>query len=144
MPVQLEWADIGLRLACTLAAAFAIGLNRGEHGRPAGLRTTMLVSLAASIAMMLSNSLLGTAGRPEKSFVTFDVMRLPLGILTGMGFIGAGAILRRDNMVLGVTTAATLTVVRDRHGIMFWGRPDLARISWIDLCYGHPLGTQAL
>jgi putative Mg2+ transporter-C (MgtC) family protein len=61
--------------------------------------------------MMLSNSLLATAGRPEKSFVTFDVMRLPLGILTGMGFIGAGAILRRDNMVLGVTTAATLWFV---------------------------------
>jgi putative Mg2+ transporter-C (MgtC) family protein len=37
-----------------------------------------------------------------------DLMRLPLGILTGVGFIGGGAILRRDDMVVGVTTAATL------------------------------------
>lgn len=40
-----------------------------------------------------------------------DLMRLPLGILSGMGFIGAGAILRRDNLVVGVTTAATLWFV---------------------------------
>src|SRR5205814_819820 len=45
------------------------------------------------------------------SFVTFDVMRLPLGILTGMGFIGAGAILKRDETVQGLTTAATLWFV---------------------------------
>jgi putative Mg2+ transporter-C (MgtC) family protein len=43
--------------------------------------------------------------------VTLDLMRLPLGILTGMGFIGGGAILRRDGFVLGVTTAATLWFV---------------------------------
>ena len=58
--------------------------------------------------MILGNLLLGTTGRPFNSFVTMDVMRLPLGILTGMGFIGAGAILHRANMVTGVTTAATL------------------------------------
>jgi putative Mg2+ transporter-C (MgtC) family protein len=111
MPVHLEWPDIAIRLLCTLASGFAIGLNRGEHGRPAGLRTTMLVSLAASVAMILSNSLLATAGRPETSFITLDTMRLPLGILTGIGFIGAGAIVRRDNLVRGVTTAATLWLV---------------------------------
>lgn len=111
MPIQLEWPDITVRLLCTLAAGFAIGLNRGEHGRPAGLRTTMLVSLAASVAMILCNSMLSTAGRPETSFITVDPMRLPLGILTGMGFIGGGAILRRDNLVVGVTTAATLWLV---------------------------------
>ena len=58
--------------------------------------------------MILGNLMLGTTGRPWNSFVTMDVMRLPLGILTGMGFIGAGAILHRANMVTGVTTAATL------------------------------------
>jgi putative Mg2+ transporter-C (MgtC) family protein len=111
MPIRLAWSEIGVRLLCTLVAGFVIGLNRGEHGRPAGLRTTMLVSLAASVAMILSNALLATAGRPEDSFITLDLMRLPLGILTGMGFIGAGAIMRRDNLVLGVTTAATLWFV---------------------------------
>ncbi len=100
MPIRLVWFDIGVRLLCTLVTGFVIGLNRGEHGRPAGLRTTMLVSLAACVAMILSNALLATAGRPEDSFITLDPMRLPLGILAGMGFIGAGAILRRDNLLL--------------------------------------------
>jgi len=61
--------------------------------------------------MLLANALLSTSGRAQNSFVTFDVMRLPLGILTGMGFIGGGAILRRDGLVLGITTAATLWFV---------------------------------
>lgn len=50
-------------------------------------------------------------GRASDSFMMLDLMRLPLGILTGMGFIGGGAILRRDGFVLGVTTAATLWFV---------------------------------
>jgi putative Mg2+ transporter-C (MgtC) family protein len=71
----------------------------------------MLVSLAACLAMLQVNLLLGQAGKPPGSFVSLDLMRLPLGILSGMGFIGAGAIVRRDNLVLGVTTAATLWFV---------------------------------
>jgi putative Mg2+ transporter-C (MgtC) family protein len=58
--------------------------------------------------MLLANLLLATTGRPANSYVQMDVMRLPLGILTGMGFIGAGTILRRGDLVIGVTTAATL------------------------------------
>lgn len=105
------WGPIALRLALTLLAGFVIGFNRGAHGEPAGLRTTMLVCLAASIAMIQANLLLTTAGRPSDSYVVFDLMRFPLGILTGVGFIGAGAIFRRNNLLRGVTTAATLWFV---------------------------------
>ncbi|HEY5744304.1 MAG TPA: MgtC/SapB family protein, partial [Terrimicrobiaceae bacterium] len=59
-------------------------------------------------SMILGNLMLPTSGRAPDSFVTMDVMRLPLGILTGMGFIGAGAILHKGNIVSGITTAATL------------------------------------
>jgi putative Mg2+ transporter-C (MgtC) family protein len=111
MPTTLEWGDIALRLALTVLAGALIGFDRGEHGRPAGLRTTILVCLAAAFAMLLANALLPTSGKTQSSFATLDVMRLPLGILTGMGFIGAGAIVRRDNLVLGVTTAATMWFV---------------------------------
>jgi putative Mg2+ transporter-C (MgtC) family protein len=111
MPLTLTWHEIAIRLALSVAAGGLIGLDRGEHGRPAGLRTTLLVCLAAAVAMIQANLLLATAGRAGDSFVSFDVMRLPLGILTGMGFIGGGAILRRDGFVLGVTTAATLWFV---------------------------------
>src|ERR1700728_2417613 len=111
MPLILTWHDIALRLALSVAAGGLIGLDRGEHGRPAGLRTTLLVCLAAALAMIQANLLLGTTGKASDSFVVLDLMRLPLGILTGMGFIGGGAILRRDGLVLGVTTAATLWFV---------------------------------
>src|ERR1700685_3984086 len=111
MPLTLTWHDIALRLALSVAAGALIGLDRGEHGRPAGLRTTLLVCLAAAVAMIQAHLLLLTTGKTADSFVTLDLMRLPLGILTGMGFIGGGAILRRDGFVVGVTTAATLWFV---------------------------------
>jgi putative Mg2+ transporter-C (MgtC) family protein len=104
----LDWGDLLLRLVLTVVAGSLIGVNRGERGKPAGLRTTVLVCLAASIAMLLANLLLSTTGKKPASYVQLDTMRLPLGILTGVGFIGAGAILRRENLVIGVTTAATL------------------------------------
>lgn len=111
MPLTLQPHDIALRIGLTFLAGLLIGINRGEHGRPAGLRTTLLVGLAACLAMLQANLLLNTAGKTAGSFVQFDVMRLPLGILSGMGFIGGGAILRRENLVIGVTTAATLWFV---------------------------------
>ncbi|APW60657.1 MgtC/SapB family protein [Paludisphaera borealis] len=111
MSTHVEWYEVVLRLALTVAAGAIVGVNRGEHGRAAGLRTTMLVCLAASVSMIQVNLMLATAGRASSSFVMLDLMRLPLGILTGMGFIGGGAILKRGDVVLGVTTAATLWFV---------------------------------
>jgi putative Mg2+ transporter-C (MgtC) family protein len=105
------WQPIALRLFLTIVAGVLIGFDRGEHGEPAGLRTTLLVCLAASVSMLQANLLLGTAGRSPDSYVILDLMRLPLGILTGVGFIGAGAIFRQHDMLRGVTTAATLWFV---------------------------------
>ena len=110
MTMPLHWTDMVLRLTLTVLASILIGYNRSEHGKAAGMRTTLLVCLAASVAMLQVNLLLPMAGRPPNSFVMNDLMRLPLGILTGVGFIG-GAILRRDDIVVGVTTAATLWLV---------------------------------
>jgi putative Mg2+ transporter-C (MgtC) family protein len=108
MTLTLTWSEISLRLALTVAVGIVVGYNRSEHGKVAGMSTSVLVCLAASVAMIQVNLLLPTSGRPANSFVMNDLMRLPLGILTGVGFIGAGAIMRRDNLVIGVTTAATL------------------------------------
>src|SRR6516164_5251567 len=108
MPLHIEWGDVALRLVLTIIAGALIGYNRTEHGKAAGLRTTLFVCLAASVAMIQMNLLLPMAGKPSDSFITNDLMRLPLGILTGVGFIGGGVILRRGDMVTGVTTAATL------------------------------------
>ena len=111
MSSVITWQDIALRLTLAIVAGGLIGLNRGEHGLPAGLRTTLLVCLAACLSMIQANILLASAGKPADSFAVMDVMRLPLGILSGMGFIGGGVILKRENLVLGVTTAATLWFV---------------------------------
>ena len=75
--------------------------------------------LAASLSMLQVNLLLPMAGKTS-SFAVMDLMRLPLGILSGMGFIGAGAIVRKDNLVHGLTTAATLWLVTGL-GLCFGG-----------------------
>ena len=111
MHLAISWSEIGLRLLCALAAGILIGLNRSHHGRAAGLRTMSLVALAACVSMIQANLLLPLSGKASDSFAVMDLMRLPLGILSGMGFIGAGAILRRDDFVVGVTTAAAMWFV---------------------------------
>jgi putative Mg2+ transporter-C (MgtC) family protein len=111
MDVHITIADIALRLALTLAACAVIGFNRSQRGRTAGLRTTMLVGLAAAAAMIECNLLLATDQEGPAAYIRMDVMRLPLGILSGIGFIGAGAIVKRNDLVQGVTTAATLWLV---------------------------------
>lgn len=111
MPTEVMWMDIGLRLFLAAVAGAILGWDRGETGKPAGLRTTMLVCLAAALAMIQANLLNNTHGKTADTLVVMDTMRLPLGILSGMGFIGGGAILRRGRMIVGVTTAATLWFV---------------------------------
>jgi putative Mg2+ transporter-C (MgtC) family protein len=111
VPTTLTWQDVALRLLLAFLAGAIIGFDRGEHGRPAGLRTTILLALAACVSMLQANLLMNSVGKSSDSFVVLDLMRLPLGILSGVGFIGGGAILRRDNMVRGVTTAATMWFV---------------------------------
>lgn len=111
MTPVLTWSEAALRLGCAIVAGVVLGLNRSEHGKAAGLRTTVLVCLAATVAMLQVNFLLTLSGRTSDSFVMNDLMRLPLGILTGVGFIGGGAILRRESLIVGVTTAATIWYV---------------------------------
>jgi putative Mg2+ transporter-C (MgtC) family protein len=111
MNTLFTWHDIVVRLLLTIVAAGAIGIDRDWRGRPAGLRTNLLVALAAAIAMMQANALILSLGKTPDSFVVMDTMRLPLGILSGIGFIGAGAIIKHGDMITGITTAATLWFV---------------------------------
>src|ERR1700742_368369 len=110
MPLQPTWADIVGRLLLTLIAGVMLGVNREARGHAAGLRTTILVTLAASVAMIQANILLPLEGKNPGSFAVMDLMRLPLGILTGVGFLGGGAILKKGSTITGVTTAATLWI----------------------------------
>ncbi|HWU50369.1 MAG TPA: MgtC/SapB family protein [Asticcacaulis sp.] len=112
MPLHPTWQDIALRLALCVLAGAVIGLNRDAGGKPVGMRTSILICLAAGMAMMQANLLLDVTGKTPSSFPVLDLMRLPLGILSGIGFIGAGVIIqRRNGGVRGITTAASLWFV---------------------------------
>lgn len=103
--------DVLSRIGATIAAGALIGINRERGGHAAGFRTTILVGLAACLAMVEGNLLLSTPIAEAQTAVRLDVLRLALGTLTGVGFIGAGAIMHRGDLVTGVTTAATLWVI---------------------------------
>ncbi len=108
--MALETTDILLRIGVALIASAVIGFERESHGRAAGLRTTVLVGVAAALAMILSEILFDSAASPGAGWRP-DPARLAAGVLTGMGFLGAGTIIREGNVIRGVTTAATLWMV---------------------------------
>jgi len=100
--------EVLFRLAMAGLLGAIIGYERSSHGRAAGLRTTMLACLAACVASVLSEHLFHEAGN---SVWRPDPARLAQGILAGMGFLGAGVVLREGKTVRGVTTAAVLWFV---------------------------------
>jgi putative Mg2+ transporter-C (MgtC) family protein len=104
--------DVVARVLTALAAGILIGWERESHGRPAGLRTTILACVASSIAMIISEALfIESAASGSAENWRPDPARLGAGILTGIGFLGAGTIIRHENLIRGVTTAASLWFV---------------------------------
>jgi putative Mg2+ transporter-C (MgtC) family protein len=89
MPLHPSWFDIAIPLTLTMLAGATIGFNRGAEGHAAGFRTTILVGLAASHAMIQTNILPPLGGKTSQSFVVMDMMHLLLGILTAVGFMVA-------------------------------------------------------
>jgi putative Mg2+ transporter-C (MgtC) family protein len=112
MPSILGWHGIVVRLVLSIVAGALVGIGGVEHDRRLGLRTNMLVCLAASIAMMIQlNLLVRMAGRPSDSEMMLDLVNPPFWILTGIGLIGGIVTLRCDHLVLGLRRAATLCFV---------------------------------
>jgi putative Mg2+ transporter-C (MgtC) family protein len=98
----LDWTEIVLRLAVATVAGGLIGLNRDLHGKPIGLKTLGLVGLATASVVMLA----GPSGNPAA--VSTEASRVIQGILTGIGFLGAGVIVHAEHhfRVHGLTSAA--------------------------------------
>jgi putative Mg2+ transporter-C (MgtC) family protein len=97
----LDWTEIILRLGVATLAGGLIGLNRDLHGKPIGLKTLSLVSLATAMLLVLVHS-------DEARIVSDAGSRVMQGILTGIGFLGAGVIVHagRHFRVRGLTSAA--------------------------------------
>jgi putative Mg2+ transporter-C (MgtC) family protein len=129
-----------LRLAAALLIGCLLGLNRELHGKPAGLRTHALVCIGAAISTILA------LGTPDRSLPLDPdaISRVVQGILTGIGFLGAGVIMR-DPMghVTGLTTASTIwicAVLGIVCGLGYWGLLGIAAIITLFLLLlGRPI-----
>ena len=100
---MLPWHEIVLRLACAAALGGAIGFERDLHRRPAGIRTSAFVCMGSALFTVLSFQL-------AKTFGDTSATRIASNLVQGIGFLGAGAILREPGGLVGMTTAATIFV----------------------------------
>jgi putative Mg2+ transporter-C (MgtC) family protein len=109
VPVPVPYGDVLEHLLAALVAGGAIGIERSLHGRPAGFRTHTLVCLSSSLLMLVTlympSWFPGTADE-----VRIDPTRMAQGIMTGIGFLGAGVIFKEGLTVRGLTTAASIWI----------------------------------
>jgi len=106
-------SESAARLGTAVVLGAAIGLERQFHGRAAGLRTMLLVCLGSCLVMLTSlhfQTIFGDAS-PDRSAVQVDPARLAYSVMGGIGFIGAGVILKSGLSVRGLTTAASIWCV---------------------------------
>jgi putative Mg2+ transporter-C (MgtC) family protein len=101
--------EILARLLVALGAGAAIGFERSYHGRPAGLRTHALVCTASSLLMLIT-VYEGHWMHAASALVQLDPTRMAQGIMTGIGFLGAGVIIKEGLSVRGLTTAASIWI----------------------------------
>ena len=104
-PLALGWGAVAMRLLCAMLVGLVIGTEREYTHRPAGMRTHILVALGAC-AVMITGQLIFTEYRAYGA--SPDPARLAAQVITGVGFLGAGTILREGINVKGLTTAASL------------------------------------
>ncbi|MBI5360239.1 MAG: MgtC/SapB family protein [Planctomycetes bacterium] len=100
----IEWYEMLLRLGFATAMGFVIGFERERHNQPAGLRTHIIVCVGSALMMIVSYDL-GRLGHNT------DPTRIAAQVVSGIGFLGAGAILRFGTSIRGLTTAACLWTI---------------------------------
>jgi putative Mg2+ transporter-C (MgtC) family protein len=108
---ELSSAEVLLRIGLAALLGGAVGAERELREREAGLRTHLLVSVGAALFTLVSAYAWRDFTFSRASGVTFDPTRIAAQIVSGVGFLGAGAIIRQGLSVRGLTTAATLWVV---------------------------------
>jgi putative Mg2+ transporter-C (MgtC) family protein len=108
--LQSEYLEITFRLVAALAAGGIIGLERSFRGRAAGFRTHALVCIASSLLMLVTVYEHQWFVAQSGSRVVVDPTRMAQGIMTGIGFLGAGVIVKEGLTVRGLTTAASIWI----------------------------------
>jgi putative Mg2+ transporter-C (MgtC) family protein len=110
MELSAEDIEMTLRLLCGLFAGALIGYERSYHGRPAGFRTHALVCMASSLLMLVTVYESHWVRAVSTDAIRIDPTRMAQGIMTGIGFLGAGAILKDGLTIRGLTTAASIWI----------------------------------
>jgi putative Mg2+ transporter-C (MgtC) family protein len=130
LPDATQVAQVLVRLLAAALFGAIVGIQRGHAGKPAGVRTHMLVALGAALLVVASI---------ESGVSENDLSRVIQGIATGIGFIGAGAILKlsEEREITGLTTAAGIWLTAAAGvsaGLGRWGAAALAvALTWIIL-----------
>ncbi len=106
--MEREYLTILIHLASAVLAGGLIGLERAYHGRPAGFRTHTLVCTASSLLMLLTVYQWQLLANAPLETMRVDPTRMAQGIMTGIGFLGAGVIMKEGLTVRGLTTAASI------------------------------------
>lgn len=110
MKLSENWIFI-IRLLVAMFLGGLIGIERQKRGRAAGLRTNILVCLGSATVIVAFQKLSQEFSFDAESVVRMDPARAAAGVITGIGFLGAGTIMKSRDFVRGLTTAATIWVV---------------------------------
>jgi len=105
-----HYLDIAIHLGAAWLAGSLIGLERSFHGRPAGFRTHALVCLASALLMLITTYQADWFKEAVPETIRTDPQRMAQGIMTGIGFLGAGVIFKEGLSVRGLTTAASIWI----------------------------------
>jgi len=108
--IDNEYLKMAEHLVLAAAAGAIIGLERSYHGRPAGFRTHTLVCTASALLMLVTVYQWMWFTPHDQQRITLDPTRMAQGIMTGIGFLGAGVIMKDGLSVRGLTTAASIWI----------------------------------
>jgi putative Mg2+ transporter-C (MgtC) family protein len=121
----MDFVHYSARLLFALAVGGVLGLQREIEGKPAGMRTSMLMCLGSCLLMILSVEISRIKDLPA------DPTRIAAQVMTGIGFLGAGAILKARLTVTGLTSAATIWFVAAMGLVIGWGAYSLAALGTV-------------
>ena len=130
--MTIDYYAVFIRLLMAVILGALIGFERSYHGRPAGLRTHTLVATSSALLMLVTVfqwDLL--AGVPIET-IRVDPTRMGQGIMTGIGFLGAGVILKEKLTIRGLTTATSI-----------WMSCRESRVSWVPMVPESPRSSSS-